>query len=440
MEDDVMKKGASFFIMICMLAYAFTQESALYDVNYDKPVETTPYNEEEITRQNAYIHYDNAVKYIEKKLVAGEAERLMKEITDKLTADFTERYEDKKNREVAALIASETKRLTKEITDKLTADFTKRYENKKNKEVAQARTEIEEQFRQNARNDIYTSELKKIHAEESEKLTKEITAKLTAELTQQFEDKKNTEIALLHSQLKQQIYDETKTVTERLKTILFFSTLTIIIIFLILVIAKSIMLFLDFQNYTKQYFSILKNTGNDDTITKKLENERKHINKTIMNRAFNKANEKYQRYKNICAVSQTEQKLINLKPGILIRKWKETYTAYTAEPSNAQNDMNACSVNGNYHQCFNEIYSSFFENAKKIIAIFEDTRRSFDILSFDEKENAIKLFSAYSIDLCKIATNIKTLPVDNLDDEFIKKINDTAELYMNLSNKFKEAF
>lgn len=216
-----------FFVCSAILVsnLCFAQNKSLFDVNYDAPKEIKSFDQEQYEFQKIYLQYEEALK------------------------------------NVAESIKAEEKSIYEEKLAKVKSEYQSELENAKLTEQQRANNTIEQ-----ARNEIYASEIQNVRAEETERLTQEITAKLTKELTGkislEYENKKNQELAELEKTLRKQIYMENKTTTTRVKDISFAAAvviifvLAVIIIFLIL---KNIKIKLSDSEKNKTQIEFLKN-------------------------------------------------------------------------------------------------------------------------------------------------------------------------------------
>jgi hypothetical protein len=147
------------------------QHSSLYDVNYDEPQNTVQYNQANDTFQRIFLQYESAITAAGEVIRQEEKARYAKEIEDIQRAE------------------------------KIRADNT-----------------IEEM-----RREIYGNEVEAVRTQEIERLTAELTEKISKELNEklssQYEEKKNTEIAQLYKNLKQEAYTETEATSKRIKYI-----------------------------------------------------------------------------------------------------------------------------------------------------------------------------------------------------------------------------
>lgn len=375
-----MKKIIFNTLFICFfVAQIFSQESSLYDVNYDKPIITSDFDESSIIYQDIYLQYEKAINALTNVIRQEE-----KEAYDKAIAEFKQ-------------------------SERLRTDTT-----------------IEKM-----RQAIYNNEIESVRLQEIERLTEELTEKisteLNAKLSSEYEKKKNDEIAELYANLKKEAYEETNATTQRVKSISFSFALVIIIILILALLFFGIRgIYSKIQQKGKEkekidtfvhlYSYQLKDyNGNTHPITEKIQDECKknEKEKNLRIKALKIAENQYsgdlkeiQEYKNE------------------FDTYKSTFLMYMGD--NVWNNKNF-----NFLKISDEL-NKIYKNYK---ALGQELFYSLKSRTDADKRNAENLLNITSSELKDLAKDINN---KNIERQFLKDKKQLAKIFTDLSKTFKK--
>ena len=461
-----------FFFVLTTLAITilYAEESSLYDVNYDPPKNTATYDETSQAFQNIYLQYELAVRNSEldirsneqnvrqneilkerqkaqtelkvalkkqrEEIYANEVELLRtherekltleinKKLSVELTEKFTKEYEDKKNVEVAALekelrntISLENENLKAQFKDEVRRELTSEYETKKNEEVTALEKEL--------RNTISL---------ENESLKAQFKEEVRNELQSDYELKKNAELKVLAKQQRKEIFEETHTVTERLKILAVIIIVAIGVIVLFMLVKFIVKLKADKDeeklreqnkkdliNYVSNtYLNELKRFDGKTAVLDAIKKIRSDIDnstvgeneKSIRRRAIEIAEERYNQYKATCTIEEYKSLFNSLDAKKIFNNWN-------ASSDDSEIKRGLC----------NEFMTKINDYNKFATEAYN---------SNNEKDEIAKMFKIYVKPLENTANQVKVLSQAKLQEDIKNYLIDISEKYMDLSKKFEK--
>lgn len=350
--------------MIIISFSLYAQNESLYDANYDAPATYSDFNIEQYEFQKIYLQYEEAIKTI----------------TDAIRKDEK-------------------------------SSFQKEIERIKVEERQRANNSIEQ-----AREDIYNSEIQNVRNEEMERLTQEISEKLRKELTAkislEYELKKNQELQELEKDLYNRIYKENKTAITMVKDISFAIVVIILFIFIVTLIIKKLHENMkdkkQIEHLTRTYFDKLKT----------LSGQKGAINAEI-NQFSGKEKENAQIALERATVLYEEQMSVKKNIKVLTDlddKFKSIY--------------NLCIQNASDIVFIKTQCREFEININTFNKLASDVFNSSDSISSEEKE----IFMKHHYDLENFATRIKGIEVSN--DELKNELGEVAKKYEKCAARF----
>ena len=461
-----------FFFVLTTLAITilYAEESSLYDVNYDPPKNTATYDETSQAFQNIYLQYELAVRNSEldirsneqnvrqneilkerqkaqtelkvalkkqrEEIYANEVELLRtherekltleihKKLSVELTEKFTKEYEDKKNVEVAALekelrntISLENENLKAQFKDEVRRELTSEYETKKNAEVAALEKELREAI-----------------SLENENLKAKFKDEVRNELQSDYELKKNAELKVLAKQQRKEIFEETHTVTERLKILAVIIIVAIGVIVLFMLVKFIVKLKSDKDeeklreqnkkdliNYVSNtYLNELKRFDGKTAVLDAIKKIRSDIDnstvgeneKSIRRRAIEIAEERYNQYKATCTIEEYKSLFNSLDA-------KKIFNTWNASSDDSEIKRGLC----------NEFMTKINDYNKFATEAYN---------SNNEKDEIAKMFKIYVKPLENTANQVKVLSQAKLQEDIKNYLIDISEKYMDLSKKFEK--
>lgn len=375
-----MKKIICKILFICLFAtQLFSQDSSLYDVNYDKPIITSNFDESSIVYQDIYLQYETAINTLTNVIRQEE-----KDAYDKAISEFKK-------------------------SERLRTDTT-----------------IEKM-----RQAIYNDEIESVRLQEIERLTEELTEKISTELqtklSSDYEKKKNDEIAELYANLKKEAYVETHATTQRFKSITtaVASVIIIILIFTLLFLGiRGIYIIIQQKGKEKEKIDTLVNlysyqlkdyNGNTHPITEKIQNECKknEKEKNLRIKALKIAENQYsgdlkeiQEYKNE------------------FDTYKSTFLMYIGDNVWKNKNFNFIKISDE----LNKIYKNYKNLGQEL---FYSLKSRTDA----DKRNAENLLSITSSELKDLAKDINN---KNIERQFLKDKKQLAKIFTDLAKTFKK--